>query len=51
MRRSELVGLVPSKKRRYMVASKSGFTRSCKDKMRENGVTHWTLDDVVKMLT
>ena len=50
MQRAEIVKIGPAKKRKYMVVSKSGFTKGCEEKMRENDVIRWTLEDVVKML-
>jgi AAA+ ATPase superfamily predicted ATPase len=46
IRKSELAPVDPLMERSYLVASRSGFTTSCMDRMDSEGVLHWDLDDL-----
>ena len=50
MRKSELVKMDSSKKRRYMIVSKSGFTENCRKEMDKEGIMHWDLSDLERMM-
>ena len=50
MRKSELVKIGTSKKRRYMIVSKSGFTENIKKRMDKEGIIHWDLSDLKRMM-
>ncbi len=39
------------RKERFLVVSKSGFTKKCLEKMEEEGIIHWELKDVEGMVT
>jgi AAA+ ATPase superfamily predicted ATPase len=48
-RKIELTGLREFEKRLLLV-SKSGFTEECMEKMEAEGIMHWDITDIVKML-
>jgi AAA+ ATPase superfamily predicted ATPase len=39
-----------SRKERFLLVSRSGFTDSCQSKMEEEGILHWDLKEVEKRL-
>ncbi len=47
-RKVELTGL-DGFERRFLMVSKSGFTEKCMEEMKEKGVLHWDLNDVMRM--
>jgi hypothetical protein len=44
--KSQLPPVDPGMERRYLVASRSGFTPTCLERMDSEGVLHWDLDDL-----
>ena len=50
IRISELVKIEASKKRRYMIVSKSGFTENCRNRMDEKGIIYWDLSDLERAM-
>jgi AAA+ ATPase superfamily predicted ATPase len=50
MERSTMPKVGQNLKRRYLVVSKSGFTRSCLREMESQGILHWDLDDISKLV-
>ena len=39
------------RKERFMLVSKSGFTKKCLERMDDEGVMHWDMDDMRKILS
>ncbi len=50
IRKSELVKLDSPKKKRYMIVSKSEFTENCIKRMDKEGIIHWDLSDLIRMM-
>ncbi len=50
IRKSELVKIEASKKRNYMIVSKSGFMENCRKRMDEKGIIYWNLSDLERAM-
>ena len=48
--KSELPQIGRKMQRSYLVVSRSGFTRSCLGRMESEGILHWDLDDIGRMV-
>lgn len=38
-----------NRNKRFLMVSKNGFTSDCLEKMRQNDIQHWTIDDIGKI--
>ncbi len=38
------------RKERFLIVSKSGFTKKCLEKMDDEGIMHWDLKDIERMM-
>ena len=50
IRKSELVKIESSKKRKYMIVSKLGFTENLRKRMNKEDIIYWDLSDIKRMM-